>query len=160
VEKLLKKLLNHLDNEVEFLSVYLTALRDQTKHVVSGDYEQVHNNLNILFQLLHQNRSLKHSIMLILQDLAAALNVSPKQITLTKIIGVVNSTWAERLTHRRDKFLSVIFQIQQEVEKNKFLLNYTMDFNRSLITILDKSNPIYSPNGRRSLPKKMLDQKA
>jgi len=160
VEKLLKKLSNHLDNEVEFLSVYLTALRDQTKHVVSGDYEQVHNNLNILFQLLHQNRSLKHSIMLILQDIAAALNVSPKQITLTKIIGVVNSTWAERLTHRRDKFLSVIFQIQQEVEKNKFLLNYTMDFNRSLITILDKSNPIYSPNGRRSLPKKMLDQKA
>lgn len=165
METLLKKLIAHLDYEYGFLVSYLRALQDQKKYVSAGNVNEINSNSSQLIQLVRENKARSHTLQKYLNDLAELFKISNGGITISKLISRVNIHWAEKLAQQKQKLADIIQQIKHELETNKYLLNYALNFTHSIIQMNDKalkSDIVYSKNGckqKRTDQIKFLDHK-
>ena len=165
MDTLLENFINHLEEEYKFLDSYYNALQDQKKYVVAGDVAMINDNSAQLSELQLKNKSLEKNRKVFLSEFSSQFGLSLEQVTITNLIAKVDKQWAEKLEAQKQLLVAIVEKIIREVETNKFLLRYAMNFTNNIIKLSDKTlrdNVVYSKNGNKennANQRKILDHK-
>ena len=158
-------LLQHLKLEYKFWESYLGVLKEQTRNIVVSDIAQINSNLAKINMLVEENNTLVQKRHLIFQQLARKYQLQGEDITITNIVNRVPAKWRQQLHEQKDRLVTIIQKVAYQVETNKFLLKYALDFMHQLVKINDRGlrkDIVYSRRGRRedrADQRKILDQR-
>lgn len=165
MEDIIERFIGNLQKEYDFLEVYLQTLKAQTKYVVAKDTQMINKNVTVFNNLMEDSKSLEQERRLILESIVSHLNIPCDGVNIANIIPLVDKKLAQQLTDKKEQLSDVIRAIILEVETNKFLLRYAINFTHDLLQVTNNalhSDAVYSRDGnkaQRMNQKKILDQK-
>jgi len=83
--------------------------------------------------------------------LSGLLNYSPRELTLSKLVQLVDEPYSTRLNEYHSNYLSIIQGIQELNQSNKELLSHSVELIRGSINLLSNllpSTPVYYRTGK------------
>jgi len=150
MEHLLDKLLESLEHASEMYQSLYRVVQNEKDAVVGLNLQQLNEACKAKDNLLLKLRILEERREQIMDRVAAALELPPQGLTLTKLSHLVDEGYADRLRERSTDLLALIQAVQDATQQNKFLMSHSMQLIQSSYNVLNNLmsvNPVYFRSG-------------
>ena len=128
----------------------LLALREKQTSIIEGKVHELQESVHKEQTILNRTKAAAASREESFQAVSAALSGEEEIRTLSQLIQVVESSYAERLSDIHRSLQEIHQQVMLTNEENRYLLNYSINFVRDAARELVRSSdqfPVYSATG-------------
>lgn len=152
VGKLIQDLTQVVEKEVTAFQGLLDALLEQQHSIIEGDAMSVSLSSEEVERMVSRTKKLESER----KDKSKVISQhfdSDESLTLTQIIGQVESEYAERLNSLKEMFVNLAEKVQSTNKRNRFLLENSLKFvDESLKILMQGQNKdvAYGRNGKMS----------
>ncbi|UCH09875.1 MAG: flagellar protein FlgN [Fidelibacterota bacterium] len=150
-ERLIARLVTILSQEMRMYNELLLVLRKKQSSIIEGKLEGLKEAVMQEQAILKQSESVAEDREASIKEISDALGKDEQIRTLTQLIGVVETTYAERLSNIHRSLQQIVQEVMLTNEENRYLLDYSIKFVREAARELVKSSeqfPVYSAEGR------------
>lgn len=150
-ERLLARLITILSQEMRMYNELLLVLRRKQSSIIEGQLEELKEAMAQEHAILKQSEAMAEAREASLKAAGAALGAGEEVESLSQLIAVVESTYAERLSDIHGSLQRILQEVQLTNEENSYLLDYSIKFVRDAARDLIKSSkrfPVYSASGK------------
>ncbi|MFQ5705970.1 MAG: flagellar protein FlgN [bacterium] len=165
MEEIIEELVVVISKEVKAFNQLLKTLREKQRAIVEGEIERLKKQVTAETRIVHETKTLEAQRIAQTRVLAEVLALDNMNPRLSEIIEKIEAKYAQRLTEQRSLLKSLMEKIRSINESNQFLLNYSLQFIESSLSLLLSGNddmPVYQQDGtcQRDLRQaKILDQR-
>lgn len=140
IERLLDDLIGILDNELEQYRILTYNLMDQRKSFANGDiasFEEINKKQGTLVLKI---KTLEEARKSVISQLANLLNIEKEEVTLSKLIELINEPYSERLSSFGDEIINIIKDLENVRESNSYLIQHALHYVSGVLRIFLSSN--------------------
>ena len=144
---LIHHLIEVLGQQKECYEGLLTLARYKTDSIVNREMETLEEVLKREQEFMGRSARLEKNREIILKDISNVLNTDFKDLTISKLITMLNKTpdEQERLRQIREDLLQIVGELKNYNKTNEELLQQSMEFINFTLNALQSMN-IHSPN--------------
>ena len=149
-DRLIARLITVLSEEMQMYNALLLALREKQTSIIEGKVHELQESVHKEQTILNRTKAAAASREESFQAVSAALSGEEEIRTLSQLIQVVESSYAERLSDIHSSLQQIHQQVMLTNEENRYLLNYSINFVRDAARELVRSSdqfPVYSATG-------------
>lgn len=149
-DRLIARLITVLSEEMQMYNALLLALREKQTSIIEGKVHELQESVHKEQTILNRTKAAAASREESFQAVSAALSGEEEIRTLSQLIQVVESSYAERLSDIHRSLQEIHQQVMLTNEENRYLLNYSINFVRDAARELVRSSdqfPVYSATG-------------
>ncbi|MCH8023119.1 MAG: flagellar protein FlgN [Candidatus Marinimicrobia bacterium] len=149
-DRLIARLITVLSEEMQMYNALLLALREKQTSIIEGKVHELQESVHKEQTILNRTKAVAASREESFQAVSAALSGEEEIRTLSQLIQVVESSYAERLSDIHRSLQQIHQQVMLTNEENRYLLNYSINFVRDAARELVRSSdqfPVYSATG-------------
>ncbi len=150
-DRLITKLITVLSEEMQMYNELLLALREKQAGIIEGKVQELQRAVHKEQVILKRTKEVADTREAAFDEVSAALSNEEEIRTLSQLIQVVESSYAERLSDIHRSLQQIHQQVMLANEENRYLLNYSINFVREAARELIRSSdqfPVYSASGR------------
>ena len=150
-ERLLARLITVLSQEMRMYNELLLVLRRKQSSIIEGQLEGLKEAMAQEQTILRESEELAGTREASLKAVGTALGSGEDIQTLSLLIAVVESTYADRLSDIHRSLQQILQEVMLTNEENSYLLDYSIKFVREAARELIKSSerfPVYSAAGK------------
>lgn len=147
-DQITRQLSQVVAREVEHLDSLLQLLTEQQRFLVENNVAAVEQNVQEQERAIHRSRELETQRQHLLGRLAQSIDGDPRELTLSRLTGVLSGTYASRLKSLQQTMLSITGNIQQVRQQNEMLINRSLKHIGETMRLLAGSQattPEYAP---------------
>jgi hypothetical protein len=129
----------------------LLVLRKKQSSIIEGKLEGLKEAVLQEQLILKESETAAETRVASIKEISDALGNDEEIRTLTQLVGVVETTYAERLSDIHRSLQQIVQEVMLTNEENRYLLDYSIKFVREAARELVKSSeqfPVYSAEGR------------
>ncbi len=149
-DRLIARLITILSEEMQMYNELLLALREKQNSIIEGKVHELQEAVHKEQTILRRTKAVAASREASFQAVSAALSGEEEIRTLSQLIQMVESSYAERLSDIHRSLQQIHQQVMLANEENRYLLNYSINFVREAARELVRSSdqfPVYSAAG-------------
>ena len=149
-DRLITRLITVLSEEMQMYNELLLALREKQASIIEGKVQELQKAVHKEQVILKRTKEVADSREASFDEVSAALSNEEEIRTLSQLIQVVESSYAERLSDIHRSLQQIHQQVMLTNEENRYLLNYSINFVREAARELIRSSdqfPVYSASG-------------
>ncbi|MCH8836230.1 MAG: flagellar protein FlgN [Candidatus Marinimicrobia bacterium] len=149
-DRLIARLITVLSEEMQMYNALLLALREKQTSIIEGKVHELQESVHKEQTILNRTKAAAASREESFQAVSEALSGEEEIRTLSQLIQVVESSYAERLSDIHSSLQQIHQQVMLTNEENRYLLNYSINFVRDAARELVRSSdqfPVYSATG-------------
>lgn len=149
-DHLITRLITVLSEEMQMYNELLLALREKQASIIEGKVQELQKAVQKEQVILKRTKEVADSREASFKEVSAALSNEEEIRTLSQLIQVVESSYAERLSDIHRSLQEIHQQVMLANEENRYLLNYSIKFVREAARELIRSSdqfPVYSASG-------------
>ncbi len=149
-DRLITRLITILSEEMQMYNELLLALREKQASIIEGKVQELQKAVHKEQVILKRTKEVADSREASFNEVSTALSNEEEIRTLSQLIQVVESSYAERLSDIHRSLQQIHQQVMLANEENRYLLNYSIKFVREAARELIRSSdqfPVYSASG-------------
>lgn len=150
-EHLIAKLIKVLSEEMQMYNELLLVLRKKQTSIIEGKLEDLQQAVIDEQAVLKKTEKMDQLRSQSMEEINKALNQDEDVRTLSQLIQLVESTYAERLSDLHVSLQKIVQEVLLTNEENRYLLDYSIRFVREAARELIKTSdqfPVYSASGK------------
>ena len=151
LDRLISKLITVLSEEIRMYNELLLVLRQKQSSIIEGKLQELKEAVNREQALLKSGDEAARTREASIKEINEALPGEEDIRTLSQLIELVESTYAERLADIHHSLKRILEEVMLINEENRYLLNYSIRFVREAARELIKSSeqfPVYTAAGK------------
>lgn len=127
---MIQELIKILESEYDNYGQLCTLAEEKREVVIKGDIEKLKNITNSENELVGRNQKLEKERISLMNDIADVLNYSSEEITLTKLIELLNNQQKDReaLKDIQARFKDKLNTLKSLNEKNGILIKQALSY--------------------------------
>ena len=165
MDQLVVRLIDIIEKEVSTFEQLLEMLQHQQKALVTHAVDEIEAAVDQQHSLADQTSILENARVLVVEELAEALSVDPKTLTISRLLEFMPSSDAERLTWMRESLVDIQDQIAETNRHNTLLIKQSLKYVDKTMQILsggEDSSGAYAQSGkvevRAASPRTVMNQ--
>ena len=144
-------LLDLLEGEARHYRALLSVLEGEKKAIVASNLDELKKTGREKEELLLKVRELEEQRQIMIKSIAEFLELSPDDLTITKLAELVEEPYSARFSRLRSELLPLSRTIQDMNEGNKALIEHSAELVRSAFSFLNNliaADAVYYRSGR------------
>ena len=135
-DPLIPKLIETVNAEIRFFHCLLELLEEERGIILNGDLEQLEVNIAAQHEAIEKVHRLEQERTQVIQELATRLNSDSGNLTLVRLIEILESYQSEELARMRKTLLELNQKIRTTHENNAFLIRQSLCYTKRCPGIL------------------------
>jgi flagellar biosynthesis/type III secretory pathway chaperone len=133
---LVVKLIEIINAEIRSFHELLELLKQEQVAIVADDLESIEDSVANQQEIAAEAQLLEAERIQVVEELSSRLNVEQGNMTLSRLIGVLESKQSEELAHMRATLLELNEKIRSTNENNAFLVRQSTRYTERCLDII------------------------
>ena len=135
-DELLSELVEVINEEIRAFHRLLTSLEEEQRVIVEDDLEGLERIVADQQELAVCAHQLEARRIQLVDELATRLDLEPDNVSLSRLVEVLEGPHSEELAHMRQQLLELNTQIRATSENNAFLIRQSLRYTERCLDIL------------------------